>query len=219
MKIQVQFYMVFGPVIASLNVFPHYTLCKKLLEIDFLIYTYSCSTCSWPSCVAAELINNNINDISFRYLDCWFTFRWVSLDPIPWSVSKISKWQSKFKPSTERPWDEHIQISSQRPYLPEDDDTEFNRQDPISKLQLELIPANLQARFNYSSKRLHVSSADRIIWSLWQFLWPWIQTTPHTCSYNLPSPNCVLCAQSSSGRTLSFKLSQQHWEALFLPQP
>ncbi|KAH1028041.1 uncharacterized protein LOC109543984 [Dendroctonus ponderosae] len=55
---------------------------------------------------------------------------WVSLDPIPWSVSKISKWQSKYKPSTEGPWDEHIQISSQRPYLQEDDDADFNR--PVS---------------------------------------------------------------------------------------
>lgn len=28
---------------------------------------------------------------------------WVSLDPVPWSVSKISKWQNKPKP-TEKPW-------------------------------------------------------------------------------------------------------------------
>ncbi|XP_066257331.1 uncharacterized protein [Euwallacea similis] len=56
---------------------------------------------------------------------------WVSLDPVPWSVSKISKWQSKYKPSSERPWDEYDvpEASSQRPYLHEDD-LEFNR--PIS---------------------------------------------------------------------------------------
>lgn len=30
---------------------------------------------------------------------------WVSLEPVPWSVSKISKWQSKYKPQeSDRPW-------------------------------------------------------------------------------------------------------------------
>lgn len=30
---------------------------------------------------------------------------WVSLEPVPWSVSKISKWQSKYKPQeNDRPW-------------------------------------------------------------------------------------------------------------------
>ncbi|XP_050303578.1 uncharacterized protein LOC126741243 [Anthonomus grandis grandis] len=47
---------------------------------------------------------------------------WVSLEPIPWSISKISKWQSKYKPSTEMPWDDHGAISSQRPYLQDDQD-------------------------------------------------------------------------------------------------
>ncbi|KAL1505629.1 hypothetical protein ABEB36_005150 [Hypothenemus hampei] len=52
---------------------------------------------------------------------------WVSLDPIPWSVSKISKWQSKYKPTSERPWDNYGPTTTQKPYTYDD---EYNR--PVS---------------------------------------------------------------------------------------
>ena len=32
---------------------------------------------------------------------------WVSMEPVPWSVSKISKWQSKYKPSSPKPWEDY----------------------------------------------------------------------------------------------------------------
>ncbi|XP_030750324.1 uncharacterized protein LOC115878099 isoform X1 [Sitophilus oryzae] len=54
---------------------------------------------------------------------------WVSLEPIPWSVSKISKWQSKYKPSSERPWDDYDSGTSSRPHLHNDD---FKHKRPVS---------------------------------------------------------------------------------------
>nr|CAH7768229.1 unnamed protein product [Callosobruchus chinensis] len=42
---------------------------------------------------------------------------WVSLEPIPWSVSKVSKWQSKYKPTEKpawhsRPWLDYPETNS-----------------------------------------------------------------------------------------------------------
>lgn len=40
---------------------------------------------------------------------------WVTLDPVPWSLSKISKWQSK-STTTERPWDDFPPDENQPPH-------------------------------------------------------------------------------------------------------
>lgn len=32
---------------------------------------------------------------------------WVSMEPVPWSVSKISKWQSNYRPTNPKPWDDY----------------------------------------------------------------------------------------------------------------
>ncbi|XP_076255559.1 uncharacterized protein LOC143193304 isoform X2 [Rhynchophorus ferrugineus] len=54
---------------------------------------------------------------------------WVSLEPIPWSISKVSKWQSKYKPASERPWDEYDPVTSSRPFLYDED---FKNKRPVS---------------------------------------------------------------------------------------
>ncbi|XP_044255961.1 uncharacterized protein LOC123005934 [Tribolium madens] len=41
---------------------------------------------------------------------------WVSMEPVPWSVSKISKWQSNYRPSNPKPWDDYDQETQVRPW-------------------------------------------------------------------------------------------------------
>nr|CAI5846646.1 unnamed protein product [Callosobruchus analis] len=72
---------------------------------------------------------------------------WVSLEPIPWSVSKVSKWQSKYKPTEKPPWHSRPWLDYQETNSAQDDGYKYPTVNSLidkKKYQVYYMPNNEQ---------------------------------------------------------------------------
>lgn len=87
---------------------------------------------------------------------------WVTLDVVPWSISKVSKWQSKYKPAGSSNWDEiyeenyqHQQYHPQTYHKPHKPDPRPVLSDPLTEEneKISYKPWNRPYQSNYQQKK------------------------------------------------------------------